>query len=87
MRTAAGRRGPVVRTALSRPRRAAEGWCVSYVLGEGGPPARARTYSLIQGWEWEVQVQTPSGNQSAISFSAFSTESEPWQMLRPTWMQ
>ena len=30
---------------------------------------------------------SPSLNQSAISFSAFSAESEPWQMLRPTTME
>jgi hypothetical protein len=35
----------------------------------------------------DFQVWTSSGlNQREISFLAFSTESEPWQTLRPTSM-
>lgn len=33
-----------------------------------------------------LAVLIPRGNQRAISFSAFSGVSEPWQMLRPTSM-
>merc|ERR1719342_294545 len=38
---------------------------------------------------WQLsQLHSSSGlNQRAISLLADSTESEPWQMLRPTWMQ
>merc|ERR1719180_162064 len=36
----------------------------------------------------EIQSQSSSGlNQRPISWLADSTASEPWQMLRPTWME
>jgi hypothetical protein len=41
-------------------------------------PARERT--LLSSWLLEIVNLT----HSLISFSAFSTVSEPWQMLRPT---
>lgn len=34
--------------------------------------------------EWLVQSLTPSGNHKAISFSALSTASDPWQIFLPT---
>lgn len=44
-------------------------------------------YSYTQLLSQLSQAQTPSGNQRAISFSALSTESLPWQMFLPTSMQ
>merc|ERR1712243_73315 len=44
-------------------------------------------YSQIQSFWTDVQSQSSSGlNQRAISLLADSTASEPWQMLRPTWI-
>ncbi|RNA15979.1 hypothetical protein BpHYR1_050970 [Brachionus plicatilis] len=41
-----------------------------------------------QFFEWDTQLTSSSGlNHKAISRSALSTESEPWQMLRPVWTQ
>lgn len=50
-------------------------------------PRQAYSYTHWSTARVYGMVESCSPNQRAISFLAVSTESEPWQMLRPTSMQ